>query len=236
MSDIVEKRTVKILPSVIDKKLIQELGELLENQRLCRDRVNYFLNGKTKNVQSTKVKDFIKADWGPAINQITVETKALTSDYGSEKYRDVPQIEIDINFRNPNESDFTVSSRDAVWVNGITEQINAIFEKYRQSFCKIKTSWFIRLPLTLPLSLVFVYPILLALGSFVKPEKLVDFYVTMGTLLVMFFGMGLSWLIGWLFPYLEYGVTKQKRMRNWIWILLFGSGIIPAIILKLLGF
>jgi hypothetical protein len=33
MYDIIEKRTVKILPSVIEKKLIQELGELLENHR-----------------------------------------------------------------------------------------------------------------------------------------------------------------------------------------------------------
>ena len=235
MSDILEKRTVRIPPCTIEKKLIQEIGELLESQKSCKDRVNYILDGKTKDVRSTKIKDFVNADWGSSINRIIIETNPLLSDYSAGKQKEIPKVEINISLVYPEGSSFAVSGKDATWVNGITEQIDAFFQKYRQSYHRIKTNWFVRIPLTVSLALVLAYPILLVFAPFIRPEKLVDFYVYVGLLASMLLMGGLSVLIGWLFPYLEYGETKQKRLRKWIWILLYGSGIIPSIILKLLG-
>lgn len=235
MSEILEKRTVKIPPCTIEKKLIQEIGELLESQNSCKDRVNYILDGKTKDVRSTRIKDFVNADWGSSINRITIETRPLTSDYSSDKCKEIPKVEVNISLLYPEQSSFEVSGKDATWVNGITEQIDAFFQKYRQSYHRIKTNWLVRIPLTVSLALILTYPILLVFAPFIRPEKLIDFYVYVGLLVSMLFVWGLSSLIGWLFPYLEYGETKQKRLRKWIWILLYGSGIIPSIILKLLG-
>jgi hypothetical protein len=59
--------------------------------------------------------------------------------------------------------------------------------------------------------------------------------LTIVVLVASYGGFGIYYLVDWLLPYFEHEKLLQKRVRKWIWIILFGSGIVPAIILKLLG-
>jgi len=221
MSKIIEKRTVKIPPVRVDKMLIREIGKLLESEELCKDRLSYSLDSKTQDLESKKVDDFVKANWGSELNEIKIET-----DYES------PRVRVEIDFRRTYMSEFSVSGTDATWVNGITNRMHDIFEKYRHSYYRIKTSWLMKLLVTIIVTAVLVYPIFLLVYPLIRENASFVFLIIFPA---GYGGLGVFFLIDWLLPYFEYQETLQKRLRMWIWILLFSSGLIPAIILKLLG-
>lgn len=223
---ITEKRTVAIPPCRIEKALIREIGELLEKDDLCKDNVNYILDSKTRDIQSKRVKDFIEADWGSNIRNISIATS----------YLEKPEVRITIDFEHYFLSEFSVSGENATWVNGLSDQIGDTFRKYNQNITKVRTNPLIKVPLIIVISSVLVYPLLLAFSPFIKPDRLLEYYVLVGFILSAVFFVAINALINWLFPYYEYGQTLQKSARKWIWFVLFGSGIIPAIILRYLGF
>jgi len=219
MSEIVEKRTIKILPSKIEKKLIQDIGELLENNSPMLGDMSYHLESKSRDIYSAKVNDFIRADWGKEISRITLGTaRRLTRPEKSIN------IDITINFAYPENSDISVSGKDGILVNGISSEIENLFSKYRLNYYMVKRNIFIKYPLTFITSVVLTYPISLFLKD-----------IGLWTSLFVLVGIGIHALIQWLFPYFEYDDPLQKKVRKWVWILLYGSGIIPTVILKLLG-
>jgi len=223
MSKVTAKRTVKIPPCRIEKDLIREIGELLEKEELCKGRMYYRLDTKMSDVQSSKVNDFVKADWESDINKIELGT----TDY------QLPRVGVNFDFRRPEYSKFSVSGENATWVNGITNRIENKIKKYKLKYYTIKTNWLVKLPLTSAILVVLVYPIFLWLNSI--PTIKENLFILIW--LMFAFGFwGIYYLIQWLFPYFDYGDTLQKSMRKWIWVILFGSGIVPTIILKLLGF
>lgn len=221
MSEITEKRTIKIPPCIVDKELIQEIGGLLQSEELCRNHLKYSLDSKTQDIESKKVEDFVKADWGSELNEIMIETDCES-----------PKVRVSIDFRNIYLSEFSVSGKDTTWVNGVTNRIHDIFRKHRPSYHRIKTNWFLKMLLTIITTGILCYPIFLLVNPLIV-QNLV--FIVLILFPAGYGGAGLYFLIEWLFPYLEYGEPLQKRMRKWIWIFLLGSGLIPAIILKILG-
>lgn len=233
LSEIVEKRSVKIPPCKIEKDLIREIGELLESQEPCENRLRYSLDTRSKDMKSRRVKDFVEAEWGLDINGIVIKAEYTISDIVDGKQEEIPEVEVNINFRYRS-GYFSVSGKDATWVNGIANQVEQIFDKYKLKYYQVKSNWLIKLPLIIATSLPLVYPIHLVSIRFLyfETETSLFFLLFLVSCLVAY---GINKLIDWLFPYFEYGETPQAWARKWIWILLYGSGLIPSFILKLLG-
>jgi hypothetical protein len=211
----IQKRTFSIQPTKVDKKLVQELGEFLENQEDRTLLLTYTLDSKTKEVTKEKVEDFVNSDWGQDMRKITINSKTA--------------VRIKMDFSEPELSEYTVYGRNPTWVNGTTKCIGEIFQKYKLRYAPIKTNALLKASLVIFLDVLLCYPIFLAL----------PFFSLSGTIVVipfLLFPILLYSFVNWIFPYFEYGEPLQKSMRKWIWLALISSGIIPSIILKLLGF
>jgi hypothetical protein len=225
MSKITAKRTKKIPPCTIDKNLIKKVGTLLENDKSCNGRIEYKLDAKTSDVQASNVGDFIRADWGSDVNSITIRTNDFKS----------PEVRITFDFHRLFFNKFSVSGENATWVNGITNRLENIIEKNKVKYHLIKTSLIIRTSLAFISVLALIIPIFLFLNS-ISIIKESNWQYSLSFIIFMFGFWGMNEFIQWLFPYFDYGDSLQKSMRKWIWVILFGSGIVPTIILKLLGF
>jgi hypothetical protein len=206
----IQKRTVRIPPTRIDKKLIQELGEYLEglNSKLL---LTYSLDSKTKEIEKSKVKDFIEADWGKDIRTITIKSKTA--------------LRIKIDFQTPRFSEYSVYGRDATWVSGLERCIGEKFSKNRLGYAPLKTKSWLRFLLISLIDILLCTPIYLALSPYAG-------YTNFVAMCFLVFLLLLISLTNWMFPYFEYGEPIQKNVRKWIWFALIGTGIIPSIILK----
>lgn len=211
MSKIIEKRTVNIPPCEVKKDLVKEIGELIEKEKLY-ERLSYSLDTKTKDIESTRIDDFVKSDWGTDINSMTIRGR-----YQSKT------VNITIHFSYHHLSEFSVSGDDVIWVEGITTQITKLFEKYKQKYHQIRTNYFLKTSFISVISLYLAYRFLLPLSSLAEPDKLMEFYIVIGAFLTMISSFTLDSLINWLFPYYEYGETLQKQIRKIAWTLLAGS-------------
>ena len=208
----IQKRTFPILPTRVDTKLIKELGEFLENEEDRSLILTYHSDSKTKEVTKQEVKDFVNSDWGEDIRKITINSKTA--------------VRINMDFHDPEFSEYSVYGRNATWVNGTAKCIGDIFRKYKLSYAPIKTSMLLRVLLIIVLDLLLCYPIFLVLSSFYPSSNALIIFPFVS------FGIVLNSFMNWLFPYFEYGEPLQKSMRRWIWFALVGSGLIPSILLK----
>jgi hypothetical protein len=221
MAVTIEKRTVKIPSCIIDKSLLQEMGALLESDTLLQGRLSYSLDTKTKDVKSDKIEDFVRADWGSSINKITIETDSNS-----------PRLKININFQRPKTSEFSLSGRDSTWVNGFTSRIEDTFNKHKTSYQMIEHNSLLKICLTLLITTVLVLPVFL----WAQHYPLFNSTTALSMTLLSGYGaLGILVLVNWLLPHFEYEGALQKRVRKGILLLLFSSGIIPSIILKLIG-
>lgn len=235
MPEITEKRTVRIPPCKVNKKLIEEIGKFLEGEDL---EMSYSLDSRTKTIRSNDVNDFIGADWGSDLKEIVIGSVTRhvwrSSEEGVTEQHESRSVDIRINFSSPKLSEFSVSYENAVWVDGIFRQIESIFEKYKLNYSFLHTarlSGIYRLSLAIITTSTLSYPIYLFSNANPSIEFLSDFLV----IFAIFGFIALLSFINWVFPRFEYEDNLQKRVRKWIWIALFGSGIVPSIILKLLG-
>jgi hypothetical protein len=210
-SDI-QKRTVPIQPTRVDKELIKDLGEMLENEKVTLV-LSYLADSETKEVKTDNIKDFVKSDWGKDLRILRIQSKKA--------------VRIDFNFREPNLSEYSVYGRNLTWVSGLERCIGERIRKNRLSYAFLKKGDWIKLPLIFLLTVLLCFPIFLGL-SFLDAAVLIviPFVVII---------MASSSLYDWLFPYFEYGDTPQKKARRWIMLALFSSGIVPSILLKLIG-
>ncbi len=217
MSSITSKITIPIKPTRIEKGLINELGELLENENL---KLQYHLDSKSQEISSSSVQEFISLDWGKDIQGITISTG----------YCEDPYVKIEMNFNRSYSRECFISGKNATWVNGVANRIVEILEKYRLSYAPLKTNWLIKIFVPIILALILAYPIQLVFGLLTREG------LTLAYLLVQFSAIGLYLFIQWLFPYFEYGKSIQKFMQKAIWFIIVGSGIGTSIVLRILGF
>jgi hypothetical protein len=223
MVEVTEKSTIKIPSCVVNKELIRELGELLENEKVLQDRLAYHIDTATKDAKSKKVKDFIEMEWGTDLREIKIET----SDSAYPKLRTV------IDFRPFYDSGFSLAGKDPTWVNGVTNRVQEVFKKHRTSYFRIENSKPLRVLCSFFVACAFFLPVYIAMQHYLPDSYSI---IIVAVLVISNGTNGMYWLIDWLFPHFEHEGVLQTRIRKWIWIILFGSGLIPAIILKLIGF
>jgi hypothetical protein len=217
-----QKREFTIPPVKIDKQLITELGEFLEQQQTPRLILTYRLNSETKTVAKQNVRDFVSSDWGTGLKAIIINSKSL--------------VRIKLKLSSPTDSKCSVVGKDLTKVNGVKNSLWEIFQRHKLAYASVKTRWVIKISVPLLLSLILVYPIFLFLNSVYSTNSFMNSAIPLSLVIGMFLGAGLYGFVQWLFPFFEYGNPTQKSVRKWIWFVLIGSGFIPTILLKFLGF
>lgn len=270
MSEVTEKRTFKIPPCKIDKVLVKRMGEILEKEsstiyndllefaikkesekdyykkypdQLEEDakssiaeweyKPEYTLVAHSRNIESTDISGFTKVDWPSDTESLSVSIGR----HGAPK-----RIEIDIYLESwrMNESKLRVSGNNSTWVNGIADQLEAIFQKNLVGYHLIVEKLLLRVLLSIlawiSIAFAVAYPLWPAIRPFLKPS------VTFPTIFAIILLIGfvvfypLELFMEWLFPRFEFGpVSLSRRVRKWMWGLLVSSGLIVAIIFKLVG-
>lgn len=150
-------------------------------------------------------------------------------------------IYIDIDFKYMNTSKVTISSSDATWADGISKQLERLFNDNRVEYSPIVEHWYVKLGL----STVALFSLCWAFACVVHetarlmiptysltPEKVFILIAVIGVFTLLW---ALYYFSEWLFPRLEYGNPAQKRIRKWIWATLVGSGLITTLVFKMLG-
>ena len=137
----IQKRTFPIPPIKIDKTLIQELGEFLENLDLNLVNQLTVRIPKQKRRRRQNVEDFVDADWGEGLRRITINSKSM--------------VRIRIDLDEPRRSRYTIYGKNITNVTGIASCIKDIFQKHRLGYASVKTSWSETLAIPTVLTLVF---------------------------------------------------------------------------------
>lgn len=221
----------KQYPKELTDKAIKE-GMLLFG---IRYRPSFSLYSSSRNIESTNVDGFISAEWPTKINQISMSLGSAPAGK-----RIVVNVYLE-RWRMKN-SEVSVSGSDSVWVNGMASQLEDIFEKNRLSYHFIVRHMSLRLMLSIVAWISLSFAVMYPLWPIVKPflreglefELLYSIILVFGGFMMIY---PLESVLSWLFPRLEYGKgSNSRRVRAWIWGLLVSSGLLMAIILKLLGF
>lgn len=230
MSRIVEKRIFKLPPCRVEKDLVSEIGQILESDRLAKEYTpEYSLKSSSKDIESTKIDTFISTEWPTDINRITLHI----GEY------DNPKIEVCIDFKSLWNANATVAGDNPTWTDGVSRQLEKVFEKRRLGYHSIHEKRYLKALLIIltwiPMALAITYP----LYPIIKPH--LKEWVTSSTffLIILLVGEALMWLplwtvFDWLFPYFEFGNPLQKKVRKWIWGLFVSSGFLMALLFKLL--
>lgn len=228
MSVITEIREFTIPPCKIDKELIARLGKVLED--VVHANVHYTFDSRTRKIESDKYIPFTAADWSNDVKEIKIEVGAS-----------VPKsIFININFSSMSESKVTIASSDATWADGVSRQIENVFNAKKLGYHLIVERRSVKFIITiitwLSMSLALTYPIVEAYSLIGAPV-----YFDRTFVLISIFGglLGgifiLNNFLNWLFPRFEFGEPLQKRIRKWIWGLMVSSGFLATLAFRLLG-
>jgi hypothetical protein len=185
------------------------LGESLKGLE-----TSFLLVSDTSDLDADDIELFVGSEWPSQISSIIVETKDVAHKIcitmlfsGKEKSR----------------SRVMISGSDAVWVNGMSEQLKKVFEKHRTWYDPIAR--YLKARLAISLGIIFLLSWLLnrslwrfAIEPVTKLAELQSFVVWFVFLLLLIYP--LNRVLRWLFPYLECGHTPQKAVRKIFWSLL----------------
>ena len=267
MSSVTEKRSFKIPPCIIDKDLIKKIGNLLQKEyniyykecfeetmeemkeddfykkypqqltdenikrNMTNIRLGYLLESKERNIESSNIQSFIDAEWPNSFEEISI---TLGTSEGKKR--------ISATFYIPEwrTSQVIVSGIDGIWVNGIADQLEKIFEENKLSYHFLVNHSSIKYALALAAWASLSFAVLLPLWPSIVPHLKEGTQFSLLYLLIFLLGLiVVIWpfesLLSRLFPRFEYGKTSAKKARKWIWGILVSSGFISAIVLKLLG-
>lgn len=219
------------------KKYPKELTDkaIKESMFFQTYRPSFSLLSSSRNVESRNIDGFIDAEWPTKINKISLSL-------GSESVGKQIVVNLYLERWRMKNSEVSVSGSNSVWVNGMAAQLVDIFEKNRLSYHLIVRHVSLRYLLSIVAWISLSFAIMYPLWSIIKPffkesvtfEILYPIILVMGGSLTVF---ALEFLLSWLFPRFEYGRgSNSRRVRKWIWGLLVSSGLLMAIILKLLDF
>ena len=144
-------------------------------------------------------------------------------------------INIDIDFDNfIGEPHFIIKAKDPVWVDGISEQIQKIFEKTRNKNYLFRENKF-RFPIIIPISILLGFGISAILSQYFPPDKYDSLFLETSIRVVWFFGatvfsaIFLFLFFWWLFPRMEYeDYFIQSKIRKLLLLILIGviSGLL----------
>jgi hypothetical protein len=143
-------------------------------------------------------------------------------------------VEIEIDCRQPKNSKIRVYGEKRGWVEGTTKTLLDVFNKKRLGYRHIAKYSSVRAIISWVSSGFLAFTVGYVLWS-IKIEAL---QVGIGTFVSFrIFLETLRRFYGWVFPYFEIGNEdfKPKKFRKLAWGILAASGILQAIIIRLLG-
>jgi len=224
--NITEKSSSSIAPTRIDKELLMEVGEILKQE--CKEdcKVSIELYSDSKDIETGDSKAFQDLP-------IPADTYEVRMEIIS--YDDYDPVEIEIDTKKPKNCKIRVMGENATWVRGASRRLTEAFEKKKLGYRHIAKYEPIRLFMSMVASALLSYVVGFGLlySKFFEPSYVmlfvVAFFYAMSLLIKRFFD--------WIFPYFEIGSGdfKPRKFRKIALAILWGSGILPTILFKLLG-
>jgi len=225
--EITEKRTHRIPSCKVDKELLLDIGNLIDNSKRSGENVHYSLKAKSRDIRSQNLKEFaaeppkdaeeirirLSKPWSTSIDvRFNLDEGFLTSDHG----------------------EVSVSDPDATWVHGVADRLNVCFEKKKLGYRAISERGELRAIISISLT-VFLF---VSFGYVFLTLSSLDLETIATTLALaaMISGIFLDIGLKRLFPYFELESRPlPRKARKWIIGILIGSGLLPTIILKIFG-
>lgn len=236
MVRIREKRSVKIPPTKIDKELLAKVGQILRTECPKDSEISIKLYADSRDIETEDVKEIPNIDIPSDAYLIEMMTGHLykgilpnTSEVSENS------IQIKIDFGRTQDSKIRIIGKNPTWVRGVTEGLLEAFKKKKLGYSFIAKhdtvrrimSWFTSALLAASSgytlwSLQIELPYVSVFG--------IIFFAVMIDILKRFFD--------WVFPYFEIATEDfmPRKVRKIALGILWGSGILQTILLKILGF
>jgi hypothetical protein len=231
MVRISQKRTTDIPPVKIDNDLLFKIGNILKEECPKDGTVEVSINSDSMDIGIENVEELK----GLEIPADTYKILMVLDHVIHPADEDIPEISIAIDTKSPRkESKIRVNGQNATRVKGVSERLCEKFNENRLSYRYIAKYENLRLLLGMATSALLSYVTGFALWYFTQNLNSVVFFVA-GFFYA--FSMLLKRAYDWLFPYFEIDNKnfKPKRIRKWALAILWGSGLIPTVIFRLLG-
>jgi hypothetical protein len=234
MVRVSEKRSMRIPPVKIDKGLLVSVGEILKAECSEHSIFSFALYADSKDIETEDSKEFNEIEIPPDTYAIEMTATAYAAKSLVEEEPWENPIEIEIDIRKPKNSQIRVRGEKRSWVAGVSDSIVKAFERKRLGYRHIASNEVTRSVMAVISSVLLTYVSGFALSLFhVEALYLLmfiaSFFYFMTLILKRFFDR--------VFPYFEIDNEEflPRKVRKWALLLLWSSGIIPAIIFKILG-
>lgn len=218
------------------KKYPENLTEDEVRRRIPSDAYEpkYSLVSSSRNIESSNVNRFVDAEWPTNVEAISISL-------GYWEYAKKIEVQLFLKSWRMDDSRVAVSGLDGVWVNGVATSLGAVFKERKLSYHSIVTHLSLRILLSIAAWISLAFAVLYPLWGVIRPllregikfEFFFAVIASFGGLLALY---PLTLFLTWLFPRFEYGRgSTARQLRKWIWGLLVSSGLVAAVLLKLLG-
>lgn len=225
-ANIREKRSTSICPTRLDQELLVDVGQILREECKKEEGISIELDADSREIETEDSTEFAQID----IPSDTYSIRMVI--YSDDEYYDPVEIEIDL--RKPTNSRIRVMGENATWVQGVSDRLTTAFEKKKLGYRHLAKYPLLRFTSSILTSILLSYVVGLALWIVTAEPTYVIMFVA-----VFFYAMAMliKKFFDWVFPYFEIASSDflPKRVRKWALTRLFGSGIVPAIVFKLLG-
>jgi len=199
MSKITEKRTSRVPPCKVNRSLIKEIGQILEEESptIYNDLVEIVIKQRSKSTYYKKYPKELKKDaeesiypWEYKPNYTLIahskdiksskiahftdvewpsDTKEISISMGS--FRTLRKIEINIYLERwrMSHSQVSVSGKDSTWVNGMADRLEAVFQKELLGYRSIVEHFLLRILLSILTWISIAFAITYPLWPVIKP-------------------------------------------------------------------
>jgi len=225
MVKISEKRSLSIPPTRIDKELLTKVGRILKAHCPKEHEISIQVYSDYRNIITEDFEELKSENV-----EIPSDTYKIEMTIRHHQIVGKTPIQIEMDLRRPRDSKLRVMGENATWVHGVTELLSEAFSKKKLGYSYIAKSKNLRSLISLATSLLLAY----AIGSvvlFFGIESEIAFGSGAISLLV---AMSLTdRFFDWVFPYFEIESEDflPPKVRKWTLAILWGSGIIPSILL-----
>lgn len=227
-----EERTINIRSCKLDKSALKQICELLEEEKKpiknvdqeSRVYLNFAVESKKKTITTDTTDSFLNL-LPKSFTQITLYFSTFTND---------KQIFILLSFSDLNYARVIVKGVDSIWTGGITTKIADLFEEYEtKNWIANKLTY--RIPLAIPIAMLIGAVItFLELPTSYNEWNEEQFYNIVYLSAIVIFP--LIWIMGWLFPKIEYeNMLIPTRLRRRIFVALGSIAGAAFSIIKLLS-
>jgi len=224
---ITEKRTHKIPSCRVDKELIFDIGNVIESSKRKDESVRYHLRAQSRDIQSQNLKEFASE----APKDVEEISMRLVKSWST-----IIEVEFDLEegYMTTRHGKLSVSDPDATWVHGTADRLIACFEKKRLGYRSISERGEIRTTVSISLTIFMFASFTYFLSRLfsLDMDLVASILVLAGMITFVILDIGLKRL----FPYFELENRPiPRKTRKLIIGILIGSGLLPTIILKILG-